>query len=115
MTQITREALVAQINEAEVILSRCRGQLEEFDSLAINNRFESLELAENKLYGILEDKAHEDCEGAHNYGDDLYTRQFMVGEDVYEAQLKCEYDRHAKTYYYLDSAQFSVIKLPKAE
>ena len=44
--------------------------------------------------------------------EDVYEQEFMVGDVVYVATLKCEYNRHDKRYYYLDGQEFSIT--PKA-
>ena len=52
--------------------------------------------------------AFEDCEGAGNCGMDKYTQEFIVGDMHYIATLTVEYNRHDKTYYYIDETDFTV-------
>lgn len=75
--------------------------------LAENNVFETLEDADSKMYTLLENQATEDCEGSYNCGDDEYTQEFMVGTQKYLATMTFEYNRHDKTYYYIDSREYS--------
>lgn len=48
-------------------------------------------------------QAAEDCEGAYNSGLDEYTTLVQVGEKFFELTTKFEYNRHDKTYYYIDN------------
>jgi len=56
-------------------------------------------------------KAREDCEGAYNWayncGLDEYTQEFIVGSTKYLGTAKFEYNRHDKTYYYIERCTFS--------
>lgn len=73
------------------------------------HKYESHDAAETALYGTLENKAFQDCEGAYNCGQEVYSQEYMLTDsDVgYLAELKCEYNRHDKTYYYLDCRSYS--------
>lgn len=55
----------------------------------------------------LQSRASEACEGSYNCGQDAYTQLFYVGDVLHEARLDCEYNRHDKTYYYLEESKFS--------
>lgn len=72
-----------------------------------NNVYANLEFALAAMEGKMEDEAHEDCEGSYNFGLDEYNRDFKVGDVIYTATLKVEYNRHDKTYYYVDGTTFS--------
>jgi nicotinamide phosphoribosyltransferase len=48
-------------------------------------------------------QAEEDCEGAYNMGHDEYTTLVQVGEKFFELTTRFEYNRHDKTYYYIDN------------
>lgn len=103
----TREELTAAITAAQANLTAAHGALAAFEALAENNVFESLEKALGKVEAMLEHRAHEDCEGSHNCGQDEYTQAFMVDGVKYIGTLKVEYNRHDKTYYYVDGTDFS--------
>lgn len=104
---MTREALKAAIKHAQERLNAAQAAYDDFDQAAENNVFESLEAAE-ALEDALSNRAFQDCEGAGNCGANVYEQEFMVGDVVYVATLECEYNRHDKTYYYLDGSEFSI-------
>ena len=101
--QLKIDVVVAQRN-----LATAKSALEAFESLAENNVFATVDEARVVIENALLCKAHEDCEGSYNCGDDSYTQEFMVGGIVYIATLAVEYNRHDKTYYYIDGSEFSV-------
>jgi hypothetical protein len=103
----TREELQNAITLAEGGLSLAKTALAEFEAKAENNVFESLDKAVYKIEGMLESRANQDCEGSHNCGQDEYTQEFMVAGVKYIGTLKVEYNRHDKTYYYVESSDFS--------
>ncbi|EJO27457.1 hypothetical protein QWC_31731 [Achromobacter marplatensis] len=70
-----------------------------------------MEDAEGEVEEMLRGRAHEDCEGSYNCGAEVYDQEFMVDGVKYVGTLKCEYNRHDKTYYYLEEAEFSVEKV----
>ena len=103
----TREELSAAIAQASTNLTAAKNALQVFESKAENNVFESLD----KALGTVEDKLYRqaaaDCEGSYNCGAPSYTQDFMVGEIRYRGTLTVEYNRHDKTYYYIDRSEFS--------
>ena len=104
---VTRESLKAEIDIAQKALGVAQTAYDAFNQATENNVFESLEAAE-ALEDALSDRAFQDCEGAGNCGANVYEQEFMVGDVVYVATLECEYNRHDKTYYYLDGSEFSI-------
>lgn len=72
-----------------------------------NNVYANLEFALAAMEEMMRNEAHEDCEGSYNFGLDEYNRDFKVGDVIYTATLKVEYNRHDKTYYYVDGTTFS--------
>jgi hypothetical protein len=103
----TREELTAAIAVAQAKLTEAKGALAAFEAKAENNVFETIEKAAYKVEAMLESRAHQDCEGSHNCGRDEYTQEFMVAGVKYIGTLKVEYNRHDKTYYYIDGTDFS--------
>lgn len=103
----TREELTAAITSAQANLTLAQITLAAFEALAENNVFESLDKAAHKVEAMLESRAHQDCEGSHNCGADSYTQEFMVDGVKYIGTLTVEYNRHDKTYYYIDSSDFT--------
>jgi len=102
--------LQAIIKTAEKSRRDAQEALHLFLALPENNRYDSVEDA-GELEDVLREQAGEDCEGSHNIGMDEYRQEFLVGEEKYVAILKCEYDRHDKTYYYIYSSDFSIEKV----
>lgn len=72
-----------------------------------NNVYANLEFALAAMEEMMRNEAHEDCEGSYNCGAGEYTRDFKVDDVIYTATLKVEYNRHDKTYYYVDGTTFS--------
>lgn len=58
---------------------------------------------EDYIYEIASDWATEACEGRHCCGDDSYDVRFKVGDKIYSVSVGFEYNRHDKTYYYIDN------------
>lgn len=106
----TRQELLLDVSKAEGALEAAKNAVVAFDSSAENNVYPSMEEAESKIEDALCNLAFEDCQGAHNCGLDTYERQFMVDGKKYEATLHCEYNRHDKTYYYLEESRLEVVE-----
>lgn len=90
-----------------VRLKQAEVNLETLESDIRNHVYESLEAAEFKLKRILWHKANEACEGSYCIGDDEYSQDFIVDDKEYVAVMTFEYNRHDKTYYYVDCSEFS--------
>lgn len=106
----TKEHYLCDIKQAEIALSAAQKALADFLRLPENNKFTDLDDAVATIEDQLRDKASNDCEGSHNCGVDKYKQLFMVNEDTYLGVLICEYNRHDKTYYYLENADFTYTK-----
>jgi hypothetical protein len=102
-----RAELEAAISSAKSLLRDAEFNLSEFEARAENNVFETLEDADGKIEDKLLAEAHADCEGSYNCGDESYTQDFMVGGLKYRGTLNVEYNRHDKTYYYIDGSDYS--------
>jgi hypothetical protein len=102
-----REQLEVNVVLARKALEAAEGALAEFASRPDNWRFESADKA-GRLEEVLLDRAHDDCEGSYNCGDDEYRQQFYVGDKLHVAILTVEYNRHDKTYYYVDGHDFRI-------
>lgn len=107
----TKNDLILAVKEAEKALNVARNELLEWESLAENNVFDDLWYAvfkiEVRLYGL----AAADCEGSYNCGQETYEQEFIVSGVRYLGTLECEYNRHDKTYYYVEDAKFSYKEL----
>jgi hypothetical protein len=104
----TRENLLAAIKTAEASVVAAHAALDQFNAAPENNVFESVEIASDIIEERLRDMAHSDCEGSYNCGLDTYTQEFTVAGVGYVGTLKVEYNRHDKTYYYVEYANFAV-------
>lgn len=97
-----------RIAEAKKALNDAVAERQSFIDSPENNVFASMDDAEATLEDRLRSKAHDDCEGSYNCGMDSYEQEFIVDGKHYLATLDCEYNRHDKTYYYLEESSFSV-------
>jgi len=104
---MTKQDLINAVDASKILLFAAENALEDFNSLAENNVFDDLENANYKIEGILEDKASNACEGSHCRGLSKYTQEFIVDGITYIGTLYVEYNRHDKTYYYVDSSEYS--------
>lgn len=103
----TKLELGLAIASAAIALAEAKEALAEFESLAENNVFETIEKAVSAIENKLECQAHEDCEGSYNCGDESYSQEFIVDGVKYVGTLTLEYNRHDKTYYYIDGSEFT--------
>ena len=109
---ITREELEADVQHARNMLADAERELADFDSAPENNVFGTLDAALRFIEDKLLSQAHEDCEGSYNCGADEYTQEFYVEDTLYVGTLKCEYNRHDKTFYYVDGSDFTYEQKP---
>ncbi len=110
----TKEELAAAVVAAKAALATAESALDAFDTSPENNVFATLEEAEGVLEDRMCDWAFRDCEGAHNCGQDQYTQELIVGGKHYVATATFEYNRHDKTYYYIDGCDFSIAPIEAA-
>lgn len=103
----TKDLLEANVKAAQEALVNAQAELEAWKYAPENNQFNDLDEAVGLIEDALRDRAHADCEGSHNCGNDSYTQEFIVSGVRYLGTLSCEYNRHDKTYYYLEEAHFS--------
>lgn len=64
--------------------------------------YRSLEDAEDYIYDQIREIANDSCEGSHNMGDDSYVVKYKVNDTYYKIKFSVDYNRHDKTYYYVD-------------
>jgi hypothetical protein len=95
------------VTRAEGVLSDAKNNLEYLESNIFNHVYDSLEDAEFRLEGILGSKANDACEGRYCCGENEYSQDFIVDGKEYIAIMTFEYNRHDKTYYYVDCSEFS--------
>jgi hypothetical protein len=104
---MSKQELEAAVKSAETNLTAAKDALAAFESQAENNVFESLPKALSAVEDKLINQAYQDCEGAHNCGADHYDQEFIVDGVRYLGTLTVEYNRHDKTYYYIDGSNFT--------
>jgi len=105
---MSKERLQGNIKAAKAMLTAAETELAAFIAAPENNVFDSVDMASAVLEDRLSDMAHADCEGAGNRGLDEYKQEFIVDGLHYIATYKPEYNRHDKTYYYVEDATFTV-------
>lgn len=104
---MTKEELQQAVKVAEQKLAAANQALQAFLTAPENNVFENLEDGALSVHGALESQANLDCEGSHNCGLEVYEQEFIVDGIHYLGKLTCQYNRHDKTYYYLDESEFT--------
>jgi hypothetical protein len=105
------ESLKLAIQVAEHNLAFATQALQDFICLPKNNIFSSMAEAESTIEDRLESEAYNDCEGSHNRGLPAYSQEFIVDGIHYIGTLTVEYNRHDKTYYFVDGTEFKITKL----
>jgi hypothetical protein len=106
--------MLAVVNLTEQNHNEALKQVRIFEESLENNAYETLEEARKAIKGRLYCYAEQDCEGSHCCGDDEYEQVFTVGDKHYRATLTVSYNRHDKTYYYIDDTEFDVEEVPSA-
>ena len=65
--------------------------------------YDTLDGAKCCVEDMLRDKASEDCEGSYCCGDESYSKIVKIKDgNFYKITVKMEYNRHDKTYYYVE-------------
>jgi len=100
-----------KINELTQELQKLEQELIHLQALPENNKFSDMKVAERAIEAKLEVEAEMDCEGKYNCGNPQYTQEFYVNDVLYIGILDVEYNRHDKTYYYVEESTFTVKKL----
>lgn len=107
MQELTKlESLRAAVEEAETALRDAYRALEAEDTKAEYFVYTNHEDAENVLYEILDSRAFHDCEGAGNVGKPEYKQEYIVDGNKFVGILEVQYNRHDKTYYYIDDRKY---------
>jgi hypothetical protein len=103
----SKEELEANLKQARLAVAEAELALEAWAEKPENNVFPDMDTATYEVEEALQTMARNDCEGAHNRGAPSYSRRFMVDGKTYEGTLTVEYNRHDKTYYYVDESEFT--------
>lgn len=72
-------------------------------------QFDNHEDARCRIQDVLCSKADDACEGSDCYGQSKYTQEYQLidSDTVYLGKIEVEYDRHDKTYYFVDEVEYS--------
>jgi len=111
---MSQSYIIAKQNEINDLRNKLREaeiELYVLEGLADNYRFDSINVAERKIEEKLLAEAEEDCAGKYNCGNPQYIQEFYVDNELYTGILDVEYNRHDKTYYYVEESTFTVKKV----
>ena len=98
-----------RIKEFTESLQKAQATLELIHSNICFFQFDNHEEAEDTIKEALGNKAHNDCEGSYNCGQSKYTQEYQLidSDEVYLGKIEVEYNRHDKTYYFVDEVEYS--------
>jgi hypothetical protein len=104
---ITKEALEQFVKEAEQALLEAEQALADYNANITQHIYPDIETATGEVEDLLYSRARQDCEGQYNCGSDEYFQGFVVDGQEYLGTLRCFYNRHDKTYYFVEESTFS--------
>ena len=110
---MNKEQIAAEIASHYKTIAVLEQSLIDFDSLIENNQYDSHGIAERFIEERFSGIASEQCEGSYNCGNDQFQQRYQLtnNPNVFEATVKFEYNRHDKTYYYIDGTNYSYVEL----
>lgn len=102
-TKTVKDAIMAR--DGKLVIRPDSGDPQDIICGTLDAVYETLDEAIVEVNDAHFNQAHEDCEGAHNIGSDSYESVVYVKSEAkyYELQTKFSYNRHDKTYYYIDN------------
>lgn len=103
----TKEYYLGVIKEAEKTIAAANDAIQAIESAPENNVYATLKDAEHAIHGRFYSIAEQACEGSYCVGEPEYTQEFTVDGVRYLAKVEFEYNRHDKTYYYIESHSYS--------
>ena len=109
-----KKQIAADIATHQKAIAVLEQSLDDFDSLLENNQYADHEYAQESITERFHSIAHEQCQGAYNCGDPIFKQQFQIdgNPNMFEASVEFEYNRHDKTYYYIDETNYGYVQLP---
>lgn len=115
-TQRNKNELAAKISDLKVEVALAEAEMYAFDSALYNNQYSSHDHARTEIENRYEGIADQDCEGAHNCGQSEYKQLYQISDNpnTFEATVSFEYNRHDKTYYYIDGQSYGFVMLELA-
>jgi len=99
-----------ELADLEAAVELKKALLEKMEDDPEFNRFKDGETAEDVLEEKFLERARAACEGSYNLGEDTYTQELYIDDVPYVYTLSVEYNRHDKTYYYIDTYDSTMIR-----
>ena len=94
--------LLSHIQNLKSVIAHLELQILNIVELPENNRFPDEDSALSYLEEYFLEVAEEACRGPHNVGKETYVQECFVGDVKYKFRIDIEYNRHDKTYYYIE-------------
>ena len=107
-TGYSKGVLQAMLATAVAGVEELKLALQEAEAQPSYYQYHDLVTAEGELYDILLARASADCEGSYNVGQPEYTQECFIDDELHLATMKVEYNRHDKTYYYVDETTLTI-------
>jgi hypothetical protein len=106
---MNKTQIAAEIKSLQNKINQLNQQLEDFDSALENNQYDAHNDAEGHIHERYLGIAGEACEGSYCYGESEYKQRYQIKGNpaLFEATVSFEYNRHDKTYYYIDGQDYS--------
>lgn len=113
---MNREQIAAEIYAHQKSIEVLEQSLMDIDSSMENNQYTDQKNAEYSITKRFEGIAQKQCEGAYNCGDEQFQQRYQItgNPNVFEATVKFEYNRHDKTYDYIEGTTYSYVELQPA-
>ena len=105
--------IAAEIATHKKAIALLEQSMTDFDSLIENNQYEDHGTAEASIEDRFRNIAGEQCEGSNNCGEEKFMQRYQIAgnPNMFEATVSFEYNRHDKTYYYVDGTTYSYAEI----
>ena len=104
---MNHNALQIAVQTAKMLLETAESELKMFESTPEFHTYPDMSTAWNEMQRLLRTRMGGDCE--NNYGEPVYTQEFIVGSKHFMANLACEYSMNASgDELLLDSANLTI-------
>ena len=110
---MNKEQIAEEIAAHHKAIAKLEQSLDDFDSLIENNQYTDQKDAEYSITNRFSCIAYEQCEGAGNCGLPMFKQRYQItgNPNTFEATVEFEYNRHDKTYYYIDGTRYSYVQI----
>lgn len=103
------KSLKNAVTQAQTELESAISELDAFVDGPENNRFADVDTARAELEDRFRSRAYAECEDSYNCGQPQYTQEFTTDDGKsWLFVMDVEYNRHDKTYYYVDGVSISI-------